>query len=156
MYFGNRQVTPFSSSVFSASAINSFSLPKDSTKAYKSLEDFRKSLKDENGKPLKLKERKKLLKQQIKAIKKDKTISDGGKIGLIILCALLALVLAYGVAALSCSLSCSGSEGAAVFVAILGLAGIALLTFFLIRGIVRKSRKEKEKELNDKRSPTSN
>jgi hypothetical protein len=156
MYFGNRQVTPFSSSVFSASAINSFSLPKDSSKAYKSLEDFRESLKDENGKPLKLKERKKLLKQQIKAIKKDKTISDGGKVGLIILCVLLALVLAYGVAALSCSLSCSGSEGAAVVVAILGLAGIALLTFFLIRGIVRKSRKEKEKELNDKRAPTSN
>jgi hypothetical protein len=60
MYFGNRQVTPFSSSVFSASAINSFSLPKDSTKAYKSLEDFRKSLKDENGKP-KIKRKKKII-----------------------------------------------------------------------------------------------
>jgi hypothetical protein len=156
MYFGNRQITPISSSIFSASAVTSSSLPKDSTKSYKSLEEFKRSLQGENGKPLKWKERKKLLKQQIKAIKKDKTISDGGKVGLIILCALLALVLAYGVAALSCSLSCSGSEGAAVVVAILGLAGVALLTFFLIRAIVRKSRKEKEKALKEDKAPTSN
>ena len=138
VYFGNRQVTPFSSSVLSASAVNSFSRPKDSTKTYKTAEEFKRSLNDENGKPLKLKERKKLLKQQVKAIKKDKTMSDGGKAGLIILCVLLALVLAYGVAALSCSLSCSGSEGAAVVVAILGLAGIVLLSIFVIRAIVRK------------------
>lgn len=156
MYFGNRQVMPISSSVFSASAVTSSSLPKDSTKTYKSLEEFKKSLQDENGKPLKFKERKKLLKQQIKAIKKDKTMSDGGKVGLIILCVLLALILAYGVAALSCSLSCSGSEGAAVVVAVLGLAGIALLTFFLIRSIVRKSRKEKEKEVKEEKVPASN
>ena len=148
VYFGNHQVTPFNTPVFSASAVTSFSIPKDSTKTYKSLEEFRKSLKDENGKPLKLKERKKLLKEQVKAIKKDKTTSRGDKVGLIILCVLLALVLAYAVAAISCSLSCSGSEGAAVVVAVLGLVGVGLLTFFLIRGIVRKSRKEKEEELN--------
>lgn len=146
LYFGNRQVMPISSSIFSASAVIPTSVPKDSTKNYKSLEDFKKSLQDKNGKPLKWKERKKLLKEQVKAIKKDKTMSDGGKVGLIILCVLLAVILAYGVAALSCSLSCSGSEGAAVVVAILGLAGIALLTFFLIRSIVRKSKKEKIKE----------
>ena len=150
MYFGNRQITPINSSIFSASAVTSSSLPKDSTKAYKSLEEFKKSFKDENGKPLKLKERKKLLKQQLKAIKKDKTTSDGDKVILIILCVLLALALAIGVAALSCSISCSGSEGAAVVVAILGLAGVALLAFFMIRGITRKSRKEKEKELDKK------
>ena len=148
VYFGNREATPFSAPVFSASAVNSFSLPKDSTKTYKSIEEFRKSLKDENGKPLKLKERKKLLKEQVKAIKKDKTTSRGDKVGLIILCVLLALVLAYAVAAIACSLSCSGSEGAAVVVAVLGLVGVGLLTFFLIRGIVRKSRREKEEELN--------
>ena len=156
VYFGNRQVTPFSSSVLSASAVNSFSLPKDSTKTYKTIEEFKKSLNDENGKPLKLKERKKLLKQQVKAIKKDKELSDGGKVGLIILCVLLAIVLAYGVAALSCSLSCSGSEGAAVVVAILGLAGIVLLSFFVIHSIVRKSKKEKPKEVKEEKLPTSN
>jgi hypothetical protein len=145
MYFGNRNVSPFDSSVFSASAVTS-SMPKDSTKNYKSLEEFKKLLHDENGKPLKWKERKKILKQQVKAIKKDNTISDGGKVGLIILCVLLALILAYGVAALSCSLSCSGSEGAAVVVAVLGLAGVALLTFFVIRSITRKPKRETLKE----------
>jgi uncharacterized membrane protein len=150
MYFGNRQVTPISPSVFSASAITSTLLPKDSTKTYKSPEDFKKSLQDKNGKPLKWKERKKLLKQQVKAIKKDKTLSAGGKVGLIILCVVMALVLTYLVAAIACSLSCSGAEGAAVVVAIFGLAGVALLTFFVIRSIVRKSRREKEKELNEK------
>src|ERR1043165_454980 len=77
VYFGNRQITPFSSSILSSSAV-SFSLPKDSTKIYKSAEEFKKSLYDENGNSLKWKERKKLLKQQIKAIKNDKSMSDGG------------------------------------------------------------------------------
>jgi membrane protein implicated in regulation of membrane protease activity len=86
----------------------------------------------------------------VKAIKKDKTLSAGGKVGLIILCVVMALVLTYLVAAIACSLSCSGAEGAAVVVAIFGLAGVALLTFFVIRSIVRKSRREKEKELNEK------
>lgn len=148
MYFGNRQVMPFDSAIFSASAVNSFALPKDSTKTYKSLEEFKKSLQDKNGKPLKWKERKKLLKQQIKEIKKDKTMSAGGKTGLIILCILLAVVLAYGVLGLSCSISCSGSEGAAVVVAVLGLAGVALLTFFVIRSITRRSKREIEEEIN--------
>lgn len=153
MYFGNRQVMPFDSSILSALAVNSFALPKDSTKTYKSLEEFKKSLQDENGKPLKWKERKKLLKQQIKEIKKDKAMSAGGKTGLIILCVLLAVVLALGVAGLSCSLSCSGSEGAAVVVAVLGLTVVIFLTFIAIRGIVRKSRREKEKLLNEKMAP---
>jgi hypothetical protein len=137
------------------SSANTFSVPKDSTKTYKSLEEFKKMMKDENGKPLKLKERKKLLKQQIRAIKNADDMSDGGKVALIILCVLLAIVLAYGVAALSCSLSCSGAEGAAVVVAILGAAGIVFLTIFLIRGIVRKSKKSKSKEIQPDAEPVS-
>ena len=154
MYFGNRQVTPFSSTVFSASAVTS--LPGDSTKGYKTADQFKKSLYDQHGKPLQWKERKKLLKQQVKAINKDKTMSDGGKVGLIILCALLALALTYGLAALTCSLTCSGSEGAAVVVGILGLAGIVLLTLFLVRAIVRKPKKEKAKEPKEEKLPASN
>ena len=156
MYFGNRQTTPFDSQILFASSVSNSSLPKDSTKTIKSVEEFRKSLYNESGKSLKWKERKKLLKQQVKAIKKDKEMSDGGKVGLIILCVLLALVLAYGVAALSCSLSCSGSEGAATVVAILGLAGIVLLTFFVIRSITRKSKKEKPKEPKEEKPVNSN
>ena len=143
MYFGNRQTTPFDSTTLFASSISNFSLPKDSTRTYKTVEEFKKSLYDQSGKPLKWKERKKLLKQQIKMIKHDKAISDGGKVALIMLCVLVAIFLAYGVAALSCSLSCSGSEGAATIVAIFGFAGIILLTIFVIRAIVRKSKKEK-------------
>lgn len=154
-YFGNRQVTPFDNSVLFASSVNNYSLPKDSIKTYKSVEDFKKSLYDESGKPLQWKERKKLLKQQVKFIKKDKAMSDGGKVVLIILCVVLAVILAYGVAALSCSLSCAGSDGAAVAVAVLGLAGIVLLTIFLIRGILRKSKKEKGKEPKPE-NPVSN
>ena len=148
VFFGNQQTSPVNYFVLNASAANTFTHPKDTTKGYKSVDEFKKMMTDENGKTLKWKERKKLLKQQIKAIKKDKTMSDGGKVGLIILCVLLALILAYGVAALACSLSCSGAEGAAVVVAILGLAGVVLLTIFLIRGIVRKSKRDKTKEIN--------
>src|SRR6185436_10564736 len=71
VYFGNQHVSSYSTSVFSASSVKSAFLPNDSTKAYKSIDAFKKSLYDEAGRPLKLKERKKLLKQQIKAIKKD-------------------------------------------------------------------------------------
>jgi membrane protein implicated in regulation of membrane protease activity len=154
VFFGNRQTSQVNYFVLTSSA-NTFSVPKDSTKTYKSLEEFKKMMKDENGKPLKLKERKKLLKQQIRAIKNADDMSDGGKVALIILCVLLAIVLAYGVAALSCSLSCSGAEGAAVVVAILGAAGIVFLTIFLIRGIVRKSKKSKSKEIKPDAEPVS-
>jgi len=146
MYFGNRQTTPFNSTVLFASSVTNYSLPKDSTKTYKSIEEFKRSLYDDSGNPLKWKERKKILKEQVKGIKKDNTMSNGGKAGLIILCVLVAVLLVIGVASLSCSLSCSGSEGAATAVAILGFGGIILLTFFVIRSITRKAKREKAKE----------
>jgi membrane protein implicated in regulation of membrane protease activity len=155
VFFGNQHTSPVNYLVSNASAATKFSPPKDSTKGYKSVDEFKKMMKDENGKTLKWKERKKLLKKQIKGIKKADDLSDGGKVLLIILCVLLALVLAYGVAGLACSLSCAGSEGAAVVVAILGLAGIVLLTIFLIRGIVRKSKKDKTKEIKPEAEPVN-
>lgn len=154
VFFGNRQTSPLNYFVVTSSA-NTFSIPKDSSKTYKSPDEFKKMMSDKNGKPLKLKERKKLLKQQIKAIKKADDMSPGGKIALISLCILLALVLAYGVAALACSLSCSGAEGAAVVVAILGFGGVILLTVFLIRSIVRKARKDKSKEMKQEAEPVN-
>lgn len=155
VFFGNHQTSPVNYVVLSASATNTFSLPKDSSNTYKSIDEFKKMMTDENGKTLKWKERKKLLKKQIKAIKKADDMSDGGKVLLIILCVLLALVLAYGVAALACSLSCSGAEGAAVVVAILGLAGVILLTVFLIRGIVRRSKKDKTRDVKSEPDPVN-
>ena len=145
-YFGNRQVSPFSTSLFAASTFSTISQPGDSSKTYKSIADFKKMMKDENGKMLKWKERKKLMKAQIREIKKDNSISEGGKVALIILTVLVALGLAILVAALSCSLSCSGSEAAAVIVGIIGYGAIVFLTIVVIRSIIRNARKEKAKE----------
>ena len=144
VYFGNHQTTPFHSSLFPASAVNTSSLPGDSSKTYLSIAEFKKTMKNENGKPLKWKERKKLMKTQIKAIKNADSLSEGVKVLLIILTVLVAVFLGIGVAALSCSLSCSGSEAAAVIVGIVGYAGIIFLTVLVIKSL-RKSRRDKAK-----------
>ena len=117
---------------------------KDSTvKNYKSISDFYTSLIDGKGNSLKWKERKKLLKEQVREIKKDNNTSKGEKTALIILSALVAAGLLFLVAGLSCSLSCSGSDAAA---AIVGIGGTALVIFLLvlaIRAINGKKRKDK-------------
>jgi hypothetical protein len=95
---------------FTAASANSSSLPKDSSlKTYKSLDVFSASMKDKDGKMLKWKERKKMLKEQVRAIRHSKEPSDGAKVALIVLSVLVALGLLYLVAALSCSISCGGS-----------------------------------------------
>jgi predicted membrane channel-forming protein YqfA (hemolysin III family) len=116
-------------------------LPRDSTlKTAKTIAAFSASLRDETGKSLKWKEKKKLLKEQIRAIKKDKAISDGGKVGLIILSVLAAIGLLYLVAALACNLSCSGAEGAATLVMIGGAGLIVFLLVLVIRSITKKNK----------------
>lgn len=131
-------------------------LPKDSTvKAYKSIAAFNSSMKDANGNMLKWKEKKKLLKEQIRAIKKDSDMSKGSKTGLIILCVLVALGLLYLVAALACSLSCNGSEGAAILVTIGGAGLIALLLVVTIRAILGKKKKPKQAEKDTGDAPTN-
>lgn len=120
------------------------SLPKDSSGIrYKSIKEFSASMKDERGNTLKWKERKNLLKQQVREIKKDNTLSPGTKTLLTILSVLVALGLLFVVAALSCNLSCSGSDGAAL---LLGVGGTVLVIFLLvitIRAIYGKKRKKK-------------
>ncbi|MEO7393358.1 MAG: hypothetical protein ABIU11_00370 [Chitinophagaceae bacterium] len=117
--------------------------PADSTvKAYKSIAAFSASLKNETGKVLKWKEKKKLLKEQVRAIKKSGELSQGAKVALIILSVIVALGLLYLVAALSCSISCGGSEAAAILV---GAGGAVLVTFLLIitiRAILGKKKKK--------------
>lgn len=118
-------------------------LPADSTvKTYKTVEAFAASLKNEGGKSLKWKEKKRLLKEQVRAVKKSDDLSKGGKVALIILSVLVAIGLLYLVAALSCSLSCNGSAAAALIV---GIGGAALVIFFLIitiRAILGKKKKK--------------
>jgi predicted membrane channel-forming protein YqfA (hemolysin III family) len=118
--------------------------PADSTfKTYKSLSAFSASLKDENGKSLKWKEKKKLLKEQVRAIKKSGSISKGGKVALIILSVIIALGLVGLVASLACSLSCNGSDAAAVLVGVGGTALVIFLLVLVLRSIAGKKRKKK-------------
>jgi hypothetical protein len=118
--------------------------PKDNVAApYKSIKDFYASLKDKDGNLLKWRERKKLLKEQVRSIKKDNDLSQGSKTLLIILSALVAAGLFILVAGLSCSLSCNGSDAAAVLVGIGGTALIIFLLILVIRAIMGKKRKRK-------------
>ena len=144
IYIGNHHEPPFSYfTSLRAANISTTSLPGDSSlKTYKSIEAFKASMKDEDGKLLKWKERKKLLKEQIKGIKKSKTTSDGGKIALIILSSLVAMGLLVLVASAACSLSCNGSDGAAILVGVGGTVAIVLLFLLVLRSINRKPKKE--------------
>lgn len=117
---------------------------KDSlVKHYKPIRDFYSSLIDGKGNSLKWKERKKLLKEQVREIKRDTNTSKGEKIALIFLSVLAAAGLLFLVAGLACNLSCNGSDAAA---AIVGIGGTALVIFLLvlaIRAINGKKRKSK-------------
>ncbi len=129
-------------SILKASVNIPFSLPKDSVnKTYKSIKDFSASMKDENGKPLKWKERKKLLKEQIHGIKKSNDLSDGAKVALMVLSVMVALGLLILVASLACDLSCSGSDAAAILVGVGGTALIVFLLIIAIRAINGKKKK---------------
>ena len=103
-------------------------------------------MKDENGKMLKWKERKKLLKEQIRGIKKTNELSKGEKVALTILAVLAALGLLFLVASLACNLSCSGSDAAAVIVGLGGGALVIVLLVVAIRAIYNKKRKELRKQ----------
>lgn len=117
---------------------------KDSlVKYYRSLSDFNSSLKDGQGNLLKWKVRKKLLKQQVREIKKDNNLSKGAKASLIFLSVLVALGLVFLVAALACNLSCNGFDAAAVIVGIGGTALVIFLLVAVIRAINGKKRKRK-------------
>lgn len=85
---------------------------------------------------------KKKLRENIRTIRKEyKDSSPGERTALIILAVLVAIGLLFLVAALSCNLSCSGSDGAAVAVALLGTALIVFLFVRVIKSITRKSGK---------------
>lgn len=77
---------------------------------------------------------KKEFKQKLKTFLQDrpKEKTRGAKTALTILAVLAAIVLTYGVASLSCSISCSGSEVAAVFVF---FGGVTLIVWGLVATI---------------------
>lgn len=143
VYLANHPGT-FIHSFVPANAVsgNTLVLPKDSSaKTYKTIREFSASIKDKDGNLLKWKERKKLLKEQVRSIKKADNLSKGDKAGLIVLSVIVALGLVLLVGALACELSCSGSEGAALLV---GIGGTALIIFLLVITIraIKKGKKE--------------
>lgn len=106
---------------------------KDSSfNAFRMLVTFAKSMKDEDGKMLKWKERKVLLKEQIKKIKQSGELSRSSKTILTILLILVAIGLIFAALGLACNLSCNGHDGAAVLV---GVGGTVLIVFLVIVGI---------------------
>jgi hypothetical protein len=97
--------------------------------------------------PLHKKASKRALKQtlikKIKQLRKAyKDTPKGEKIAFIILSVIIALALLYVVAALSCSIACSGADGLALLVLVLG-AGI--IVFFLVRVIRRITKGPRQK-----------
>jgi hypothetical protein len=127
-------------------AVPSAPLVDSSFKPFKTISAFSASLKDENGKKIKGRERKKLLKEQLMAIKKAEGMSKAAKTALTILSILVAIGLLGLVAALACDLSCSGAEGAAGVVLIGGLALVIFLTILALRGINGRKKKPRKKE----------
>jgi hypothetical protein len=147
VFLANRPEKLFINSATMRAAVSSvLSRPigKDSVvKPYKTLNEFSASMKDQDGKTLKWKERKKLLKEQVREIRRSNDLSDGAKALLIILSILAALGLLYLVAALSCNLSCSGADAAAIIVGIGGAALVIFLFIIAMRAITGKKKKQK-------------
>jgi len=115
-------------------------VPKDSARrTYQTINEFSASMKDKEGKMLKWKERKKLLKAQVKGIRKSSDTTKGEKTALIILSAIVALGLLALVASAACSLSCNGSDAAAILVGVGGTALVIWLLIVVIRKIRQKS-----------------
>ena len=84
------------------------------------------------------------LRHELKVMKAERKDTDQGqaelKFFLILLVIAAAIAAFYGIGVLACGLSCGGQEGAAAAVVLGGIAGIFLLGFLAIRGIVRIGR----------------
>ena len=113
-----------------ASASTILNLPKDSFNSKNILiKNFVDEIKSKDVSKLSNRNKSKIIKKQIGVIKGAKDLSKGEKTMLIILSIVFASFLLFGIAALSCSLSCSGMEGLATLVFI---GGTALIVFLLI------------------------
>jgi predicted membrane channel-forming protein YqfA (hemolysin III family) len=145
--FGNHFHLPKNQSPFSFTYAGaaSISVEKNST-VVKVIEPARKK------KGSLIKQWKQKLKENIRRIRQEyKDASPGEKTALIIVTILVALLLLYLVAALSCNISCSGNDAAAVIVLLLGTG---LLVFLTVRVIKRINRGRPKKPKTEKDSNT--
>lgn len=91
----------------------------------------------------KIKAQKKSLKQWVKQLrKKYREAGNGTKIALTILAVILAIFLIFGLAALACTIACSGSEAIAYILFLLGTAGIIFGLVKVINSIHRGPKKQ--------------
>lgn len=79
------------------------------------------------------------LRSELKTFFRDKRST--GRVALVVLSILVAGALLILIAGLSCNLSCSGNEGAAALVLILGTFGVIALLVVAIRAINKKYRR---------------
>lgn len=111
------------------------------------IKNFIKLIKNPDVTKLSKREKMLLIKNQIKTIKHSKELSKGEKIALIILSVVVAIFLLFGVLALSCSLSCSGSDALAIIVGLGGTFAIIFLLVIILKRI-NHGRKKKSNEPN--------
>lgn len=85
-----------------------------------------------------LRTKKPVLKKLLHQIKKQYRKADtAGKVGLIALAILIAIILIYLLGALSCSIACSGSEGLAYVIFFLGTGAVIFFLVRIIRRIIK-------------------
>lgn len=141
VYLGNQPDQVFRGIPGISNPVYGSSLPvKDSNmRTYKTAEEFSATMKDEHGKLLKWKARKKLLKAQIKAINSS-SMSEAGQIALILLSVIVALGVMAGFAALACGLACNDQGFLALLLLLGGGVLVGWLLVKVIRSITRKKR----------------
>jgi len=142
IFFGNQPEKIFTASSLQATVINPSTSKKDSATGFKTIKEFSASMKDANGKYLKWKERRKLLRDQLRNIKEAKGLSAADRAVLTVLCIAAALLLSYLIAGLSCELSCSGADAAALMVLLGGSALVIFLSVLAFRAIYKGKRKQ--------------
>jgi hypothetical protein len=105
------------------------------------------ALKSSSGFVIQKKEKKTFKKIIRKLHKHYREAGDGEKVLLIVLTILGAFLLVYLLAALSCSIACSGYEAMAYLIFTLGLGGIVFGTIRAIQSITGKRKKKKEPQM---------
>ena len=133
--YGGNSLNKASYTSFSGAYATSLSIPSNQLVNTNSSLDPKEEISE---KPLSKKELKKKLRSKWKEFRKHyKESTKGEKTALIILSVIIAAGLLLLLAGLSCEISCSGSEGLAIAV---GILGTGLIIFLLVRVIQRINR----------------
>ena len=126
-------ITNYGFPVTTSQALGSTTAHVDTTlKNHSRLAMFKAKLEKAKEAKLTRKEKRQIVKAEIRSIKRDQELTDAEKAGIIILTILLAAAVLLGTAALGCQLSCSGSGAGAVLVV---AAGLFLTVFVIMTGI---------------------